>query len=64
MEHDSAAEQDVPATGLAPKTRPTEHGSRSHLHSPLVIGGIAIGLIAWMIVIVLLLIAWRLTSGG
>ena len=30
--------------------------------SPLVIGGIAIGLLAWMVLVVLLLIAWKLFS--
>jgi hypothetical protein len=30
--------------------------------SPLIIGGIAIGLMAWMLLVVLLLIAWKLLS--
>jgi hypothetical protein len=30
--------------------------------SPLIIGGIAIGLMAWMLLVVLLLIGWKLVS--
>jgi hypothetical protein len=30
--------------------------------SPLIIGGIAIGLIAWMFLVVMLLIGWKLFS--
>ena len=31
--------------------------------SPLIIGGIALGLLAWMLLVIFMLIAWRLTGG-
>lgn len=31
--------------------------------SPLIIGGVALGLLFWMLLVVLMLIAWRLTGG-
>ena len=31
--------------------------------APLIIGGIALGSIAWMVLVVLALIAWRITGG-
>lgn len=43
------------------KPRPVDQAPR--LRSPLIIGLLAYGLLLWMVLIVTILIAWRLSGG-
>jgi hypothetical protein len=57
-------EQDGQPTDEAqPQTPPTGPDPLTGLKSPLMIGGIALVVLAWMVLVVVLLIAWRLAGG-